>query len=213
MGLLFCALHGSVLVAHSLDNILYDVLYLLGSAVDLVVQHLVRTFEVDHHRVMMDADQTSLLDEVVFPLPKTTLDVQLLQRRELVELVYQLRLKNWHIEELARKLDMPHVLGIHRWSRLSHCLLVNVNFAKFLLRDAQQCFGSCIGLADHANLQPLRLCRVITNYGLEHLSCGDSDVDWQLKGCSRLCDGVKVVRCGIVKRCLAEGSVCSSFPF
>lgn len=156
--MLFCTLHRSVLIAHSLDNMLYDVLYLLGSAVDLVVQHLVGTFEVDHHGVVMDADQTSLLDKVVFPLPETTLDVQLLQRRELVQLVYQLRLKNWHIEELAGKLNMPHVLGIHRRPRLSHCLLVDVNFAELLLRDAQQCFGSGVGLTNHADLQSLRLC-------------------------------------------------------
>ena len=113
MSLLFCALHGGVLVAHSLDDVFDDVLHLLSSAIDLVVEHLVRTFEVDHHGVVMDANQTSLLYEVIFPLSKTTLDVQLLQRRELIELVYQLRLEDWHVEELARKLQMPHVFGIH----------------------------------------------------------------------------------------------------
>ena len=87
------------MVAHSLDDVFDDILHLLGSAIDLIVEHLVRTFEVDHHGVVMDANQISLLYEVIFPLSKTTLDVQLLQRQKLIKLVNQLWLENRHVEE------------------------------------------------------------------------------------------------------------------
>lgn len=101
-------------MSHSFHNMFDDILYLLGSAINLVIQHLIRAFEVDHHWIVLNPNEATLLDEIVFPLPKPSFDIQLFECRELVKLIHQNGLKHRHIEELTGELDMPDVVDIHR---------------------------------------------------------------------------------------------------
>lgn len=80
---------------------------------------------------MVDSNEGALLNEVFFVLQEAVFLDRLLLN-DFIDVVYEQGFEDWHVEELARDVDVLDVVHIYSRSSLEHGLLVYIDFTKVL---------------------------------------------------------------------------------